>query len=268
MEEKPFDINDLRTFEKMMDYLEEKLSKEEHRQMEHLISEDEAFADDINELHAEWLRNPKLREEVPRLHTEMFSKLRELGPPAVPKPNIRRLLQATVAIAAVLLIFFLLRPVLFPPAQLESVSAIAEQAGIYKQKGNFMSGGGTDSLARNAFELYDKAIKRSDYTEAISSFEQLIDPTSNSQTMREMTLCLAISYIMEGQANSAIPYLKRARSFKEPKYHKEANWYEALALIDLGQKEKAQIVLEQVIIDEGHYAEAARNLKNILSRND
>lgn len=238
---------EFRSFGKVMDYLEEKLSPEETTAMEEAIEQDESLEDLVNEIHQAWMQNPNLRADATEAHAqlgEVFSNIEEQGQQGAKSIGLS---PSWYWVAAAVVVMLILAWQFWPRSSnnlcdCDNVSQIVQETGVYSQ--HYTLRAAREPLpADQAFATYDNK----NYQEAIPQFETLLD--TNSQTTlenREMTLSLAVSYLMANRSADALPYLRRVGNFMEPRYQSEADWYTALVQIDLGNTPAARQHLQKL----------------------
>lgn len=247
------------SFERVLDYLEGKLSPGDQSRLEVALSLDEELEDYVDEVHDAWLRNPNLREDTRRessLLMATFTRLaEEQSLPASKPPKTANWKPS--AIAATVLIAVVLTWWAYSPSgtcHLSTPDLIAN-TGAYGQMATTQSQGMADGYSE-AFGYYAEG----DYRQAIPLFERLTQATPPGETLREMTLSLGVAYLMTGQSQAAVPYLQSARGFFQPRYQQEGAWYLALAYRDLGRTAEAQALLRD-LADRGQlHADHARAL--------
>lgn len=233
------------SFDLVMDYLEGKLPERQKSRLKAALEKSEALEDYVDDVHDAWLHNPNLREDVDRespLLMVAFTELAEQHPLPEKKPHWLRTWQSG-AVAATALIAAVLTWWAYAnrgTCQL-STPQLIEETGAYGQMATTQSEGGANDYSE-AFSFYAQG----DYAQAIPRFERLIDTTQNSETMREMTLSLGVAYLMTGQSQAAVPHLRRAQGFFQPRYQQQAAWYLALAYRDLGRTAEAEGLLQQL----------------------
>ena len=260
--------NPFRNFEKMIAFLEEALPEEEMRQFEKFLEEDEEFADRFDELHKAWLLNPNLKQDVTMFHEELFtllkSQARESPGNKGKEGNLKSFIFFGIGIL-LLVIFIIWRGTEQSDCSFEDIPSVAKEASLYSQQYTTMGTGApasntTDSIIQG-FVNYDSQ----NYEEAVEIFLKQIDTTQTTLVMREMTLCLAVSFIMVGEESKALPYLRRVQVFEEPRYTLEAEWYLALIKLAGGNYNEAKIYLQKVIDKGSPYENSASMLLECLS---
>lgn len=259
MKSKHTHVDSLRSFEKMMDYFEELLEEEEKLLFEELMEKDKEFAAEVDELHEAWLRNPDLRSEVHHYHPKLLADLQRFkkNPPFPPWKLL-------LSVAAV--VFLIVMGIMFWPRErascpLDNIQMLAEEAGVYREQYSDLGAKEPDQID-SVFYFYTNG----NYDQAIPLFEEIIDTTQRTHVMREMTLCLAVSYIMTERPSLAIPYLQRTRSFIEKHYTFQANWYEALIQLEYGDLDQAQRLFNQVVRDDSSYSDEAERIVTCMNK--
>ena len=146
-----------------------------------------------------------------------------------------------LAVAAVVFALWLIIPPSLPsvsPCQMQSSMQIVENSKLIyeQQEGTYATRGAKqEDPLKSAFQQYDQGR----YGDFIAEVGPYVDTSNTSKIMKEVIMCLAVSHLMVGDAEGALPYLSHARGFRQPKFAKEANWYEALAYRQLGEKKRS-----------------------------
>jgi len=257
---------DIRSFEVIMDYFEEKLDAKVKEIIDETINSDDAYADRVDQLHDAWLRNPNHRQDVMEFHHNLFARMQQevdAKHDSDSTQNTLRKWSPYILIAAsilALLVFYLTQDhTSTSSCKLEDVRLAAREAGIYEQQYITYSSKGPQPIDA-AFRAYDEA----QYPEAIKLFTQHLDTSQQDQQAREGTLCLAVSYFMTGQNDLALPYFLRIESYFESKYQLESTWYRALINLEEGNTQEGQAKLQALATKNNPYQDAARDLLNCL----
>ncbi len=103
-----------------------------------------------------------------------------------------------------------------------------------------------------------QAYSSGDFQQSASLLESQLSTQANPFAQ----IYLGISYLLNGQAERAIPTLEEIQSI--PPLHSAANWYLALALLEVGRENEAIPLLEESA-KSGNYADLAGQLLQDLN---
>ncbi len=251
----------LNTFEYLLDFLEGKLTDKEESAIRSRMEMDAEYRELIEELDQAQKKDPDYRNRIIEQHELLFKQLDQLTNHEIapPQTQIRRLAPWVGAAAAALILVFSYW-IWFSKGQqmycnVQDLICILEQETPYQGR-IFLMG---DSSRNQSLEAAMTAYNAGSYQVAIPIFESLLATQDINPAIRqELTLSLAVAYLFEEQSAQALPLLGEVADYEETRFQAEAEWYSALAYIQLGQQEEAKTLLEALAAYQNPHSESAR----------
>lgn len=251
----------------ILDYFEDKVSVADQRAIEALIHEDEEFADWINEVYAGWVEDPEhFRKEIHRFQIA-FHTPSPVHPPSEEKPPVisRTLWLRMGGVAAVVLLALFLYLFIGSPSYRcelhDTVCLIEENGGLYKER--LTSAGDADSV-QFLLNRVGNAYKAAKYDSVLFIGPKVLDKALSDQQKNEVSLCLGVAFLLEGQPEQSVEYLDPLINTSSY-YQVEAKWYMGLAYIEVGANKKALALFEELALKENTYQAGAKELVGRLS---
>ncbi len=188
----------------------------------------EDFAQQVAEESVRLSSRSKLQTELKKIHTEVVSS----------QPRRRRRMAMAAAfgifILSITLYYFFTKEIPSNHSEIAFAKYFEPYPNVFEQRG---TPGSEDQKLRRALVAYD----RQNYAEANLLFAALLEKEApeNSYT----PFYYAISLLAKQQAEEAIPLLEAILSNESALLKSEAQWYLALAYLQINQKETARKIL-------------------------
>ena len=232
--------NDL--FERVSRYLNHKLSAGEREAFEAQYEQDPAFAEEVDR-HKE---SVEMVERYGMLRAKEAFKERYEQVKQEKRVRVIPVWSYAAAAAVVLLLIFIpLRTMYFSPT--------ASMEDLYVSHFEMLPASGdrdTVSTSGNTWWEAQQAYSKGTYEQAVTLLKPLSeDPQFPDQS--EASLYLGLSYMALEQAAQAVKSFERVAA--KSSFHQDAQWYRALAWLQLKEKEKTIAAFSLIRDAEHHY---------------
>lgn len=243
-------------YQKIEDYIQDKLDKDQKASFESEMNADEELRKMLK-LHQ--IIHEDLSQDVNALRVKL--KEIDLGTKIIDKKETKkrsplRILGPLTAIAAALLIGIIFLPDLLNPS-LSSSQAYDKYYQPYPMALNQRSDNGNveNNLLNEAIAAYSNGR----YEEASKLFGQLFD--QNGDTTYKIYQAHAL--LANNEATMAIDVYDEVLNSNDSRFHQQASWYKGLALLSSGNTVSAKEVFQNFSPDHYKYMEAQKILKNL-----
>ena len=243
-------------------YLNNQLSEAEREAFEKRCESDPEFAKEVKlQTQAEYVVRVAGREERRNAFNQVFEDIQQEAP-VMPFWQNRRWQIGLVAAAIALLFLFFGRNLISPKTDPESLFAqnftslsLSIDRSQYGEDGRDGENSSIEDTWLDGAELYQ--IK--EYEQAIPLLEKVVSDESFKE-LPKAHLYLGLAYL-EAYKRTASPdkallekAIKQLEDVPSQSYFiDDADWYQALALLGLGDKEAALVILEEMVKDGYHY---------------
>lgn len=238
-------------------YLNKELEPEQMAQVEHRISSDQMFADQVALVKdmpmAIQSDVDNFRETLGKIMAEENQSVNASDSESLEKPQAKQisLWKLFLTAAAILAGITLAINILFPS---QKVDLYAANFNAPSENITTRSESVINPDLQNALQAYNQG----DYSTAIPLFDKYLADNPNEKAA---LFFQGISQMASGKYTEAVSNLIQ---IEDGPYQNSATWYLALVYIKINQKEKAKNNLNQLITSEGSYSGKARELLDQL----
>ena len=244
--------------ESLMDkYANGTLSQAEIMEIEEIITSDPSFQSkldmrkDISD-SVNIVGNRDLRKMLNKLHSEVIEK----GSTSSNKGKVIKMIMAAAAVLLGSMVIYQLG--IFNKLNNSSDERSIQYASYYKP--DVTTSRSTDETREDFLLPFVSAYTDGDFNKVITIIEPYLENSNN-----EVKLIASIAALETGDASMAMKLLDKILATEQYYYTDHANWYKALAYLQLGDKENAKHLLLQLSIDTkaDHSKEAKELLQNL-----
>lgn len=231
---------------KIEDYLDGKLSNKELKEFEKTLQDDAQLAKkvkvtkEVNQTIAQETQLKAFKAQLNQLNENYFSAENAIQEPTtIVKPlrsnNLRRSLIAASVLVLAVSAFFAWSVLNSSMSSAELFATHYEPYGI-GQRGNNANGSELEQQATLAYN-------NNDFEKAIPLFEEITQSDDNNE---KNILRLGSAYLSTNQPQKAIDTFQKIISNPQSALMQTAQWYQALAYIQLEQTEEAKNILNKL----------------------
>lgn len=227
-------------------YLSGRMNIDERKVFEALLLENKVLRETVRneqliKLNVKKYHNSKIKKQLQQIHHETINR----------KNIIRRLLIIAILVSIALGAYY------FFPRKI-TVSNQELYAQYYsKYQIETLQRGNDDAILKDVFDLYED-----------NSFDKLVNRTEANALNNipvSYRLILGISYLELEELEKAKLVFQNIIDNKDVVFYDQALWYKALAELKSDDKEKAKIILIEIVNDQtsDHYEEAKNLLESL-----
>ncbi len=230
-------MNDSEQITQIAAYLDEAMSPEERQAFEERVSNDPALAREVRTMKA--LRDDSRMYFRQKALSQQIAKQNETSQT---RPLWRqRTFQISLAIAAGIAFFLLIRPILFVEQTQDHEALFAQYFEAYDESGLMTERGDTSDI--DLWKEAGNAYQQGDYAAAATSFMTIIQEDS---TFIPARFYLANSLLAARAIEEAIPHLTFIVERDDFLYGRQSRWLLALAYVHTQASEQAIPILEEL----------------------
>lgn len=238
----------LLTSEKMLAYLEGKLTGSERQDVEQVIEAHEMYKD-VLEGFAQIQDTGRLKSEIENLNADLQNQYRAQ----------RRALRIRRIFYAAAVILLIAAPAIYFGAPSQNEKIFAAYFEPYPNLTPIVRGDGAADQFQSAMLAYE----RQDYQTALDLFSEIADADDRYASAQ---FYAALSNLALDNARDAIPRLQYVLNQGNSLYSDAVEWYLALAIIRNGNLSEGRDILDKLIAGGSSFENEARALRKELQK--